>query len=296
MGTQRNKGMTMRATTGFFAVLVGMTPFFGACGGAAPSYSSSPMVTPAAGATRLENSVFARDPNGSLTEAGIQKILASSLELDLPARTGILPVVDAKDWRGPGPDFAMPSAAVGELVLGLRDNNRFTLVTELMPIPSGALGMEALREIAARYQLRYVLLYRERMRERRRVNPWIVGYVTVLGALIVPGQTLSVDGVVEASLFDVKTGILLFTVRRRVVGRRRTNEWHTDDKVESLRHKAALAAAPALMRDIGLAVDRFAKAARIENSRRESRRAGTPSSPSKSVAASKGAEKPRSKQ
>jgi hypothetical protein len=52
-----------------------------------------------------------------------------------------------------------------------------------MPIPSGALGMEALREVAARYRLRYVLLYREIIRPRTRLNGWAWTYPTLLGAL-----------------------------------------------------------------------------------------------------------------
>ncbi|CAN5462731.1 hypothetical protein BH11MYX1_BH11MYX1_54400 [soil metagenome] len=45
-------------------------------------------------------------------------------------------------------------AGQSQLVRTLRKDAAFALVTEMMPIPSGALGMEALREAAGRYRLR----------------------------------------------------------------------------------------------------------------------------------------------
>ena len=240
------------------------------CGAAKARYASAAVQVASAPAQpqKLERSVFARDPNGQLSEDQIQKILRAPLELDLPARVGVLPIVDAEDWRGPGPAYSMAPPAVAPLVAGLRGTEPFTLVTEMMPIPSGALGMEALREMAARYQLRYVLLYREKVATRERVNPWAIGYATVLGAFFLPGDTLSVDGYVEATLFDVKTGILVLTVRRRVTGTRMTNVWHTGDKLEHMQRKAAVHAAPELAKDVRKAAYRFAEAAQIENGRR----------------------------
>jgi len=248
------------------------------CGAAKARYASSAMhvASGAAQPQKLERSVFARDPNGQLSEDAIQRILLAPLELDLPARVGVLPIVDAEDWRGPSPSHSMAPEAVAPLIAGLRGTEPFTLVTEMMPIPSGALGMEALREMAARYQLRYVLLYREKVATRERVNPWVIGYATVVGAFFLPGDTLSVNGYVEASLFDVKTGILVFTVRRRVSGKRKTNMWHTPDKLEHMQSKAATHAAPALAKDVRKATYRFAEAARVENGRRVAETQGEP--------------------
>ena len=77
-----------------------------------------------------------------------------------------------------------------------------------MVIPSGALGMEALREIAARYRLRYLLLYREVLAKDTRLEPWAWGYATIVGALFLPGKRQEVYGYTEVSMFDVKTGLL----------------------------------------------------------------------------------------
>jgi hypothetical protein len=88
---------------------------------------------------------------GQLTEDALQQILAAPIELDLPARVGVVPVVTATDWRGPSPDYLRVPAGVAPFVRKrLRGSEPFTLVTEIMPIPSGALGMEALREQSRR--------------------------------------------------------------------------------------------------------------------------------------------------
>jgi hypothetical protein len=238
-----------------------------ACGGAPKSATmgAAPMAAPAEQPPPLDHSVFARDPDGQLGEDQIQQILDARLELKLPARVGVLPVIAAADWRGPSPEMSEVPAAVAPLVDKLRGSEHFTLVTEMMPIPSGALGMEALRETAARYKLRYVLLYREDTRSWTRSNAWSAGYATLIGATFLPGRTLHVDGFVEASLFDVKTGLLLFTVRRRVGAVRRSNEWHLGDKLGQMRTRLAVGMAPKLADDIRKAAYRLTEAIAIED-------------------------------
>jgi hypothetical protein len=234
------------------------------CGGSRMSVEAPSVST---GAPALSRSLFARDPQGQLSEEAIQTILSSPLELDLPARVGVLPVVSAEDWRGPGPAYEMPPAGLSQMVKSLPSSDAFTLVTEMMPIPSGALGMEALREIAARYKLRYIVLYRENVRRRARANAWVAGYFTLVGELFLPGTTLHVDGAVEASLFDVKTGLLLFTVRRRVSAARGSNVWHHEDKLERLQAKLADEVAGKLAIDVRRALFAYGRATQTENKR-----------------------------
>lgn len=236
------------------------------CGGAA-KVASAPAAASAAPqqAPILKRSLFARDPKGQLNEESIQKILGSRLELELPARVGILPVVPAEDWRGPGPSYERAPRAVAVLAEKVRSPELFTLVTEMMPIPSGALGMEALREIAARYKLRYIILYREDVRRRERLNPWAIGYATLVGALFLPGEDLEIDGYVEASVFDVKTGLLLMTVRRRVAASRKSNVWYQGDKLESLQAKLAVRAGKDLAGDLRRGMFEYQAAVKVEN-------------------------------
>jgi hypothetical protein len=238
------------------------------CAARAPSPVLSAPVAATPAARALTHSVFARDPQGQLGETAIQRILSAPLEVDFPGRVGLLPIVTAKDWRGPSPEYAHVPAGLGTLLASLRGTEHFTLMTEMMPIPSGALGMEALRETAARYQLRYVLLYREVVDKVRRVNPWSLGYLTVVGALFFPGTTLEVRGYSEASLFDVKTGLLLFTVRRGLFASRDSSLWYRADKLRRLQARAAARAAPELAREVRMALLRLAEAAELERKRR----------------------------
>ena len=215
----------------------------------------------------LERSVFARDPGGQLSEDALQKILASPIELDLPSRVGVLPIITATDWRGPSPDFVRVPPGLGSLVGRLRKDAAFSLVTEMMPIPSGSLGMEALREAAARYRLRYVILYREVLAKDHHVNPWAVGYATGVGAMFLPGQSQEVYGYIEATMFDVKTGLLMFTTRRAIAASQRENEWRTSEKLAILASNTVTKFAPELATDFLIDVRRFADAAVAENAK-----------------------------
>jgi hypothetical protein len=230
--------------------------------------SAQPSMAEAAAPPPLDRSVFARDPNGQLSEELLQKILASPIELDLPSRVGVLPVLTATSWRGPSPDYDRVPAGVSPLIGRLREDAAFSLVTEMMPIPSGALGMEALREAAARYRLRYIVLYREVLAKKHHLNPWAWGYMTAVGALFLPGKQHEVFGYMEVTMFDVKTGLLMFTTRRSVVASERSNEWRTSDKLAQLASNTVARYAPDLATDFLLDVRRFARAAVAENARR----------------------------
>jgi hypothetical protein len=263
--------------------------FLVACGGADKmKMASAPMAAgdaPVAGPPPLERSLFARDPNGQLSEDALQKILAAPIEIDLPARVGVLPIITATDWRGPGPDYQKLPAGVAPFVKQLRAVAPFTLVTEIMPIPSGALGMEALREIAARYRLRYLILYREILARERHMNRWAWGYATGVGALFLPGRQHHVHGYMEATLFDVKTGVLMFTTRRSVTGTRRSSNWNQDRKHAELESTLLGKFAPDLAGDVEDDLDRYARAAQIENERKlRLASTGTPLVPGATVA------------
>ncbi|MFN0253569.1 MAG: hypothetical protein ACKV2T_42270 [Kofleriaceae bacterium] len=227
--------------------------------GQAPAMPSAP--------PPLDKSLFDRNPHGALTEENLQKILAAPIELELPARVGLIPIMTAKDWRGPGPDNRVPSG-VEPLVEALRKSPHFTLLTQTMVIPSGALGMEALREIAARYRLRYAMLYREVLADDSMLTAVAWGYATIVGALFLPGNRQEVWGYTELSMFDVKTGTLMFTTRRAIAASQSTNQWHKKQKLEKLTSRAIAKFAPDLARDVLNDLEDFANAAIAENHRR----------------------------
>jgi hypothetical protein len=225
-------------------------------------------IAPPAPPPPLDRSVFARDPSGQLSEDMLQKILGTPIELDLPSRVGVLPIITATDWRGPSPDYERVPAGVSPLVTRLRKDAAFSLVTEMMPIPSGSLGMEALREASARYRLRYVILYREVLAKKHHQNALTWAYATGIGALFVPGKQHEVYGYIEATMFDVKTGLLMFTTRRAIMATERANEWRTKDKLAQLASNAVTKFAPDLGVDFLVDVRRFARAAIAENEKR----------------------------
>jgi hypothetical protein len=242
-----------------------------ACAGAPRKLASAPMAAaheaPRPAPAPLDRSLFARVPTGQLSEDALLKILAAPIELELPARAGVIAVTTPADWRGPGPDHRVPSG-MSRLVDRLRRDAAFSLVTQTMVIPSGALGMEALREIAARYRLRYVVLYREVLAKRSSLNAWAWGYATGVGALFLPGQRQEVYGYIEASMFDVKTGLLMFTTRRAIEAAQSTNQWHKSDKLDKLAAIATSKFAPELATDVLADLRRFAAAAQAENMHR----------------------------
>jgi hypothetical protein len=235
-----------------------------ACGGASSKMASEPMAAAPPGAPPL----FAKDTNGQLSEDDLQKILAAPIEIDLPARVGVIPIITATSWRGPSPDYDRVPAGVAPFVAKLREAKPFTLVTEVMPIPSGALGMEALREVAARYRLRYLVLYREQLRRAHKFNAWGWGYLTGVGALFLPGRTHEVFGYIEASMFDVKTGVLMFTTRRSIYGSTSTNNWNNGAKTAKLEAKLLGKFAPDLAVDVDTDLHRYRRAAEVENERK----------------------------
>lgn len=236
--------------------------------------AATPMAQIAEPAAPLQRSEFDKDPHGQLTEDQIQRILAAPIELVLPARVGVLPVLSANDWRGPSPDFGRSATGVTPLVNGLRKTSSFSLVTQMMPIPSGALGMEALRETASRYRLRYLILYREVIAPHTRLNGWAFGYVTGLGALFLPGRSYVAQGYIEASMFDVKTGILLFTTRRSIMASHDDNEWHEADKLSTLVNAAIAKFAPDLSADVLTDLAQYKRATEAEAAQRVTK-AGT---------------------
>lgn len=165
---------------------------------------------PAAPAALTENH-FSRD-RSAIAEAELKQILASPVFLEEHARVGVVPVAMRYEV-----DEAVPvEGAPASLVDALEGSGLVELATEVTsewPIDRGIPG---LRELAARYRTEYLLLYRHRFVDAARPNPAALSYLTLIAALFVPGTTVESAGVLEATLFDVKTGTILFTVHERV--------------------------------------------------------------------------------
>jgi rhombotail lipoprotein len=179
----------------------------GACG-VAPTADQS--AAPAAPGPRLQRSLFSKDPTGSLAEDDLQRVLDAQLDLTFPARVGVVSLASAFDpERGASvTEQAVVSRAITSVVEGSPHFSVATDVSTSLPNPS---GIEGLRTIAARYRTRFLLLCNVVAEDRSHLNNWAWFYITGVGMLLAPGQTVATQGLVQASLLDVKTGTVLFT-------------------------------------------------------------------------------------
>jgi hypothetical protein len=176
----------------------------------------------------LTENHFSRDRAGSISEEALREVLASPVFLDEKARVGIVPVQGSYAL-----DMDVPLPAVPAVLAdALDDSGEFELASEVstdFPVDRGIAG---LRELAARYRCDYLLIYRHRFVDASYMNPVAWGYLTGVGALFLPGHTIESAGVLEATLFDVRTGTLLFTVNERVHSQERVNIWHNGLKTQ----------------------------------------------------------------
>lgn len=158
----------------------------------------------------LDRSLFSRDVSGSVSETDLQKILDARLELTFPARVGVVTL--AQPFRAEqGAPLSQQAIVGAEIVESLKGSNHFAHVTHVSTDLPNPKGLEGLRTIAARYRVRYLLLCSAHAENRNHLNNWAWLYPTVLGFFAVPGLTVSSQGMLQASLLDVRTGTVLFT-------------------------------------------------------------------------------------
>jgi hypothetical protein len=218
-----------RAPLGRLTLLLTVATLLCACGAAAPRERAALAMAPLAleaPAAPLEVNHFNRDRVGGLSEQAIREILAAPVYLEERARVGVVPVA-----TGYALDRDLPTTGVTGLIAErLTDAGLFEVVSEVTTDWPGTGSVAGLREIAARYRSEYLLLYRHRFVEHEHVNAWGWTWLAVLPAFFVPANTLEVEGVLEATLFDVKSGTLLFTVYQRVAAEEDRNLWNHDRK------------------------------------------------------------------
>jgi hypothetical protein len=185
---------------------------------------------------------FARDQIGGVSEDALREILAAPVFLEEHARLGVVPVAAKYE-----PDEVTPVVgAPAELVSALEQTGMFENASEVSTEWPTERGMPGLRELAARYRSDYLLLYRHRFVEEVNHNGWSAGYATIFGALFFPGQQLEVAGVLEATLYDVKTGTVLFTALERIRDSDNTSPTLESRRMRELQRKMLAAAAPKL--------------------------------------------------
>jgi hypothetical protein len=187
---------------------------------------------PPAAAILTENH-FSRDKATSVSESELKQILAAPVFLEAGARVGVVPVAARYEVDGDLPTTSVP-AAISD---ALENSGMFELTSEVSTDWPADRGVPGLRELAARYRTEYLLFYRHRFVDQTYWNNWAAGYFTVVGAFFLPGNTLEAAGVLEATLFDVKTGTILFTVYERVHAEKGANNWGNDRKLLEMKKK-----------------------------------------------------------
>lgn len=185
------------------------------CGAAPPSAAMPQEQTVAVAAAPMPapiaSSMFSKDSTGSLSENDLQKILEAPLDLELPARVGVVPLATPFNPNGPV-SLAIRATASRDLARSLNGNPYFSHVSDVSTELPNSGGLEGLRVIAARYRMRYLLLYSERFQDDTHLNGWAWLYPTIVGMFAAPGVTVKSSGLLQADLFDVRTGTILFSV------------------------------------------------------------------------------------
>ena len=182
-----------------------------ACGMSAPMPAAPPVAVAAPAPAVLDRSLFTRDATGALDEGDLQHVLSTPIDLQFPARIGVVPLAQAFDPRG-AVAIGVRSVAARDLATALIGGPNYSHVSDVSTELPNTGGIEGLRLIAARYRLRYLLLYSERFEDTTHLNGWAWLYPTVIGMFAAPGVTVESSGLVQADLLDVRTGTILFSV------------------------------------------------------------------------------------
>ncbi len=196
------------------ALLLAVSALATGCAAAKASMPSlQPLAFDSAPAAKapLEQNFFSRDRN-SIGEAELKTILEAPVYLEEGARVGVVPVATRYE-----PDEALPIEPAPQVMVDtLESSGMFELASEVSTEWPADRGLPGLRELAARYRTEYLLLYRHRFNDAVKANAGAIGYVTLVGALFIPGTSIDTAGVLEATLYDVKSGTILFTILERV--------------------------------------------------------------------------------
>ena len=188
----------------FALILVG-------CAAAGPPAAQAPASMAAATATApLARSYFSNDRVGAISEDDLQHVLSAPVDLQFPARVGVVPLAQPFDAQGNVP-VRMRGDASRDFAEALSHDRHFSHVSDVSTDLPNAGGIEGLRALAARYRLRYLVLYTERFDDATHLNGLAWLYPTILGMFLVPGVTVESHGMTQADLLDVRTGTVLFS-------------------------------------------------------------------------------------
>jgi hypothetical protein len=127
-------------------------------------------------------------------------------------------------------------------------SSHFVMVSDISPYLADGQHIESLRELATRYRLKYLVVLNTRYVDRSRVNRWGWGWLSLIGIPFLPAYSLRTDGLMEATLLDVRTGTFLFTTQVHIRAADSVTPFGTTEKLAVLQRDASRRAARLLAR------------------------------------------------
>lgn len=225
-----------------------------ACASSAPMNPQMEPMAVAQTAPTLENNHFQTDRTHNLSETNLRHILESPVNLQTRTRVGVVPVTTAYET-----DEELPLNPTPKILSeAMEKTGVFDVTTEVSTDWPTDGSVSGLRELAARYRSPYLLLYRHRFVDRSRLNGWAWTYPTVVGIFAAPATTVEVAGVLEATLFDVRTGTILFTVFERIESEETMNIWNNGHKRRAVKTQLLEDASTQLARSMNAKIRRLA--------------------------------------
>ncbi len=121
-----------------------------------------------------------------------------------------------------------------------------TVVQEIRLLPVNALrsggGFRELRQVAQRYNVDLIALVSHNQVRAVRHNALSVSYLTIIGAIILPGNSHQVSTLINTAVFDINSGKLLFHAAGKDRVRRQTSAFALAEKNTMIsRHSIAKA-------------------------------------------------------
>ncbi|MCC6750926.1 MAG: hypothetical protein IT371_24940 [Deltaproteobacteria bacterium] len=199
----------------------------------------SPAAAPAPGPQLLTESPF-RKPyeRENLSEEVLQRVINAPVAPEFPARAGLV-VLDAPFTRRAYSGLVPGDDAPQRLARRIERSRFFVMVSDIAPELADGQHLESLREVAARYRLKYLVVFSRKYVDRSGVNALGWTWLTVLGVPFVPAYTLRASVLAEATLLDVRTGTLLFSTQLHGEGAERTTPFAVDGKLKRLQQQVS---------------------------------------------------------
>jgi hypothetical protein len=169
----------------------------------------------------------------AISQEPLRQWLDAPIGLEANQRIGVFAVGNGFRRELSSPLATAPS----ELTHAVETSGLFQSSSEISAEWSADRGLGGLRELAARYRSGSLLLYRQCFAAQSHANSWAWVFPTMIGAIIAPSRTIETAGVLEALLFDVRSGTILFTVYERTRGASDETPWASDRKLNALQQK-----------------------------------------------------------